>query len=746
MKKNFNRIVSIVAFSSLLGGMAFAQPAERGRNPQVRLLSAERSMSKVQFRMDNLQFTDVQTAQGVAQVPTFTEGVNISEKGMPTLPILSRSLAVSETRAMKVEVVSSKFIEKKNVLIAPSKGVISRAENPDQIPYVYGQSYNEDKFFPGEIATLSDPFILRDVRGQVVNFAPLQYNPVTKTLRIYTEIVVAVSETAEAGQNAISLVKNSTFTGFEDIYKSVFMNYEATRYTPVEEKENGRMIVIVPQIFKDDIEEFVKWKEQRGLETDVKVAEEIASPVTHQAVQEFIKKEYEKDGDEPLMYVLLIGDYKHIPCPEVPVSFMLSSSGKGKSDQKYGQLVGTDHYNEVLIGRFSCESKEDLKTQIDRTIHYERNITTEDKWLGQALCIASNEGGGGQGDNGESDIQHQNVIANLLTKYGYTKIIKCYDPGVKPQNIIDAFNGGISLANYTGHGSDTYWVTSNFGLTHMKMLTNYNQLPFIFDVACVNGNFTNKTCFAEGLLRSQKDSKPTGAIAIIASTVNQSWAPPMRGQDGMNEILCETYPDNIKRTFAGVTMNGMFAMVEKYKKDGEEMLDTWTVFGDPSLLVRTLAPTQMQVTAPANISPSAQTFEVACDYDGAIATLSDDGDMVGTAKVKDGKAIIKIDEDISDETKLTLTVVGYNKVTVIKEVKVQGTSVANVANDKPYTVAVSGKTITVESPAAELTIFDMNGRRVAAAKNRLVFEAQNGVYAVRIAAEGKTYTEKVVVK
>ncbi|ERJ90138.1 peptidase family C25, ig-like domain protein, partial [Porphyromonas gingivalis W4087] len=196
----------------------------------------------------------------------------------------------------------------------------------------------------------------------------------------------------------------------------------------------------------------------------------------------------------------------------------------------------------------------------------------------------------------------------------------------------------------------------------------------------------------------------------------------------------------------GVTMNGMFAMVEKYKKDGENMLDTWTVFGDPSLLVRTLVPTEMQVTAPANISASAQTFEVACDYNGAIATLSDDGDMVGTAIVKDGKAIIKINEDIADETNLTLTVVGYNKVTVIKDVKVEGTSIADVANDKPYTVAVSGKTITVESPAAGLTIFDMNGRRVATAKNRMVFEAQNGVYAVRIATEGKTYTEKVIVK
>lgn len=736
MKKNFSRIVSIVAFSSLLGGMAFAQPAERGRNPQVRLLSAEQSMSKVQFRMDNLQFTGVQTSKGIAQVPTFTEGVNISEKGTPILPILSRSLAVSETRAMKVEVVSSKFIEKKDVLIAPSKGVISRAENPDQIPYVYGQSYNEDKFFPGEIATLSDPFILRDVRGQVVNFAPLQYNPVTKTLRIYTEIVVAVSETAEAGQNTISLVKNSTFTGFEDIYKSVFMNYEATRYTPVEEKENGRMIVIVPKKYEEDIEDFVDWKNQRGLRTEVKVAEDIASPVTANAIQQFVKQEYEKEGND-LTYVLLVGDHKDIPAKITPGI---------KSDQVYGQIVGNDHYNEVFIGRFSCESKEDLKTQIDRTIHYERNITTEDKWLGQALCIASAEGGP-SADNGESDIQHENIIANLLTQYGYTKIIKCYDPGVTPKNIIDAFNGGISLANYTGHGSETAWGTSHFGTTHVKQLTNSNQLPFIFDVACVNGDFLyNVPCFAEALMRAQKDGKPTGTVAIIASTINQSWASPMRGQDEMNEILCEKHPNNIKRTFGGVTMNGMFAMVEKYKKDGEKMLDTWTVFGDPSLLVRTLVPTKMQVTAPANISASAQTFEVACDYNGAIATLSDDGDMVGTAIVKDGKAIIKLNESIADETNLTLTVVGYNKVTVIKDVKVEGTSIADVANDKPYTVAVSGKTITVESPAAGLTIFDMNGRRVATAKNRMVFEAQNGVYAVRIATEGKTYTEKVIVK
>ena len=282
--KNLNKFVSIAICSSLLGGMAFAQQAELGRNPQVRLLeSTQQSETKVQFRMDNLKFAEVQTPRGMAQVPTYSEGVNLSEKGMPTLPVLSRSLAVSDTREMKVEVISSKFIEKKNVLIAPSKGMIMRNENPNKIPYVYGKSYSQDKFFPGEIATLDDPFIVRDVRGQAVTFAPLQYNPVTKTLRIYTEITVAVSETAQPGKNALKT--KGTFAGFEDTYKRLFMNYEPGRYTPLEEKKDGRMIVIVPQEFKDDINDFVAWKNQRGLRTEVKVAEEIASPVTANAVQ-----------------------------------------------------------------------------------------------------------------------------------------------------------------------------------------------------------------------------------------------------------------------------------------------------------------------------------------------------------------------------------------------------------------------------------------------------------------------------
>ena len=52
---------------------------------------------------------------------------------------------------------------------------------------------------------------------------------------------------------------------------------------------------------------------------------------------------------------------------------------------------------------------------------------------------------------------------------------------------------------------------------------------FIISVACVNGNFVNSTCFAEAWLRAEDNDEPTGAIATLMSTINQSWNPPMRG-------------------------------------------------------------------------------------------------------------------------------------------------------------------------------------------------------------------------
>ena len=73
-------------------------------------------------------------------------------------------------------------------------------------------------------------------------------------------------------------------------------------------------------------------------------------------------------------------------------------------------------------------------------------------------------------------------------------------------------------------------------------LENGGKWPFIWSVACVNGEFHIGPCFAETWLRATgSDGSPTGALATLMSTVNQGWNPPMAGQDEMNAILAESY-------------------------------------------------------------------------------------------------------------------------------------------------------------------------------------------------------------
>ncbi len=95
--------------------------------------------------------------------------------------------------------------------------------------------------------------------------------------------------------------------------------------------------------------------------------------------------------------------------------------------------------------------------------------------------------------------------------------------------------------------------------TDVNGLENGGKWPFIWSVACVNGEFHIGTCFAETWLRATgSDGSPTGAITTLMSTVNQAWNPPMAGQDEMNAILVESYSGNIKRTFGGMH----FSMLE----------------------------------------------------------------------------------------------------------------------------------------------------------------------------------------
>ena len=653
MKKLYFSVLLTLFVTGLFAGQWVTVNSKQPSTPEYKLVSSNVSTSVVQFSMDGFYKTTVNTSKGEAWLISAEDAGYLLQKGAPELPLFATSLIIPDDAGMKVEVISSSYKEFANVLIAPSKGNLTRDIDPATIPYEYGKQYEINAFYPVETAVLSDPYIIRDYRGMALKIQPFRYNPVTRVLRVYYNITVKVTENGKSSVNVLHREKPLTGVNsqFREIYKSQFLNYNANgeRYTPVDEE--GSMIIISYGSFMDAIQPLADWKIKKGIPCSVVDVADIGGSSD---IKQFIKNAYNMND---VAYVLLVGD-----APQVPSS----TTGGNDSDVDYSYCEGNDHYPDLFVGRFSAETEAQVSTMVQRTLDYEIDPIADTSWYTKAIGIASSQG---PGDQNEYDYEHiRNIGNNKLIPYTYNYAYELFDgsQGGEDANgnptagmVAAAIDSGATIINYCGHGGTTSWVSSGFNNNNVNNLTNAGKLPFIFSVACVNGNFVNYTCFAEAWLRATDNGEPAGAMATLMSTINQSWNPPMRGQDAMNDILTEAYEDNIKRTFGGITMNGCMEMNDVYGSQGWEMTDTWTIFGDPSLVVRTAVPADMTVVHPETLNADSSSVTLTCDAEGGLAVLSFNGEVLGTAIVEDSSATITFDPP-GEEGMADLVVTAYN--------------------------------------------------------------------------------------
>ena len=130
-------------------------------------------------------------------------------------------------------------------------------------------------------------------------------------------------------------------------------------------------------------------------------------------------------------------------------------------------------------------------------------------------------------------------------------------------------------------------------------------------------------------------------------------------------------------------MNGCMQMNNTYGEGGAEMTDTWTCFGDPSVIVRTQAPETMTVSYDPVISVGSTSFDVSCSTENALVSLTLDGEILGTAFVSGGVATVNF-EPISVVSDLTVTVTAFNTVPDIATVSVVVVEILGCMDSSAY--------------------------------------------------------------
>ena len=706
MKKSF------VLFLLLAIGMAgFAQLqtapqwtrvlSDQPETFRTQLISSSENSIKVNVQVPGFYTTNVTTPRGEAKIISMPKAVSTAQAGEPNVPMTGIPAIIGDRARMNIRVLEAQYMDFEGIEVAPSKGDFPRTIDPATVPYTYGECYSQDAFFPANNVGLYEPYIVRDFRGQNMVVYPYAYNPVSKTLRVYYNMTIEMYKLDNNGTNAMETRRSNTIKmdqDFKSLYQRHFINYQAAmnRYTPVDEE--GDLLIICYDSFISSMTDFVNWKKTRGINTTIVGTSTISSSLTYSNLKTYIQNQYNANNN--LTHVLLVGDVAQIP----GYSYSGASGYTGLGDNPYGQVAGSDIYNDIFVGRFSAQNAAQVQTQVQRTITYERDLTTSATWCQNGEGIGKTEGNSSQAQNGEEDYEHIELIRGDLISYGYNTVYQDYESTsgytCSATTISNHFNSGVGIANYCNHGNYQLWGVASYSNTHVNNLTNENKLPFIWSTACYVGKYDNTStsygsnytvgqnndCFAEAWMHATNSAKtqPTGAIGVLMSYISQPWQPPMWGQDECVDILVESYSSNIKHTWGGTSINGIMGIFDHYSTTEAQAVGTyqaWVLYGDPTLMLRTKTPQAMTVTHSGSLPLGSTSYSVSVSNgNSAVATITDAShNILGKATVSNGSATITVSGNLTANQQLTLCVFGYNKVTYLGTITVTGGTQYNIS-------------------------------------------------------------------
>jgi hypothetical protein len=352
-----------------------------------------------------------------------------------------------------------------------------------------------------------------------------------------------------------------------------------------DESRQADYLVIGPRSFLVEAEPLIAHRRRRGLRVvpvDIElIYDEFGfGESTPDAVQRFLTYTYHHWKMPHPRYVLLLGDatydYKdylktgvvnQVPSYPLKTTFLWTVS-----DPAFAFVNGDDALPDMAIGRLPGSSIESLRDMVTKIVDYETGDTRPD---GSVVLIADNADRAG---NFPADAEK---LANeILTGKKLQKIyLDDMDRGSVSTAIIDAFDRGVFVMSYLGHGGIGLWASENiFNTGQVESLSPQSHQPLVFTMNCLNGYFHFPYFDALGEKLLEVGDK--GAIATFSPSGLSLNRP---AQIYQREILREIFHGGHTRLGDAV-----LAAQGNYAEAGvfPELLSIFHLFGDPALELR----------------------------------------------------------------------------------------------------------------------------------------------------------------
>lgn len=191
MKKIYFLSTLFISFI-IFNFISFAQLPNSAQGIQTNILNTTPSSTTVEFLLNNYEEKTIDINGSSTVFYNIPGSIWLMDKGYPQLPIHRASIIIPDLTGMNYRIIAQEFKTIETLPVTPSKGHLTRNIDPSQIPYAFNPIYKQDVWYPENNVLLDKPYIVRDLRGQTIQFNPMQYNPAENKLRLCTRIVVEV--------------------------------------------------------------------------------------------------------------------------------------------------------------------------------------------------------------------------------------------------------------------------------------------------------------------------------------------------------------------------------------------------------------------------------------------------------------------------------------------------------------------------------------------------------------------------
>ena len=528
--------------------------------------------------------------------------------GAPELPMLCRIVELPLGGAISARVISSQAAE----AAANSYGIFSPIY-PNQpslrrdqrnVPFRYNRAAYQAGYSRTPRVQVEELGMMRSARLALVKVLPVEYSPVDSKITIHNDIKIEVSVAAADVAATLKLKQKYTSAHFNKIRSKVLCP-ASLAVTPTPRATS--YLIVGPDLFTPTMQAFVDHKTSLGYNV---ITHYFTTTPTVTEVQDVVKTEY---ANHAPVFLLIVGDVGQIPAKDC---------GSHYSDLYYHSILsgGDDDYlPDMLCGRFSASTVEDLQNQIDKTIEYE-NIDTANppEFLARYTLVAGWDSSWAI-KRGYPQIRYaaqyyfnpdKSYVANVTDgdSSNGRNIYLSAQSHENESSIVTMVNNGVGFFNYTAHGSQVDFSDPNFTISDIDNLSNKGMYPLVVGNCCLTGSLQVDTCFGEKWLRA----KDKGAIGYIGGSNYTYWDEDLWFGVGLCTITPEIdagnapdiadtsvgmyeagfgifakdqeIPVNLRVTCnATVMLAGNIAVMNSDSSRKEYYFQIYHLFGDPSL-------------------------------------------------------------------------------------------------------------------------------------------------------------------